>query len=194
MLIGTIVACGFILASCDVRGSSETTGSNPGDRSPVVSRRVNTPKGVVLRLWRQIGAGSPTLVYEYDPRVLALVGTRRLLTLFDSPPPEYARPPRVVAIADVPRGVLIDVEGRPPKPAKPTRTSFLVRKMKGRWRVRYDSTLATRLRGQIAGEVADRLPPSSESRDQAALAGNRAVHDLRALFAPKPGTGSLRPR
>jgi hypothetical protein len=154
----------------------------------------NTPKATVLRLWSEIRSGSPTLSYEYDPKLVRLLGSDMILTAFDIAPPEYSAAPRIEEVRRVPTGVLVYVAGKDPGRNEPIHVSFLLSKLNGRWLVRYDSNLMNRVRGQIQADVLRGLPRTKETQDQAAVAANKAVLDARALFARGPRKGTLPPR
>jgi len=190
-LLATVGACA-VLTACGNGSAPRTTGA--AAPSPKLVAAANSPQGVVLALWREIGAGSPTLLSEYDPRVLQMLGTDRLLAIFDSPPPEYSVDPRVVGLDQVAGGILVTLAVPAAVQGHAPRAWFLVAKRQGRWEIRYDSKLADRLRGEVQGEVIRNLTPSLRSAAKAAAAGNRAVIDFRSLFTLGPRRGTLSPR
>ena len=183
------VVCALGLAACNGDGSSA---GDPGTGvQTTVSAAPGTPEAAVHRLWTQIGAGSPTLTSEYDPRLVRLLGRDLILKAWDSAPAEYASAPRVKKILRLPAGVIVEVEGRGSGKGKPIPVSFLVAKVKGRWVVRYDSTLINRVRGQVAADFKEGLPRTKATEEQAAAAANRAVLRARTLFATGPRKGKL---
>src|SRR4051812_30604060 len=105
----TAVLVSLLLASCG-GGDSSGTPTTKATTTAGQSADAGSPEAVVLRLWREVFAGSPSLTYEYDPKVLSLLGTNRILTIFDSPPPEYSTQPRLTSVTRVPSGILVSGE------------------------------------------------------------------------------------
>jgi hypothetical protein len=191
LLIG--VLCGLLVASCN-EGDSDSRSNASKVQTGAASPQAEAARAAVLRLWFEIGAGSPTLTSAYDPKLVRLLGTDLILTVFDLTPPEYTAPLKVKEIRRVPSGVVVQGEGQGPDQSEPVPVSFLVAKAEGRWLVRYDSNLLNRVRGQVAAEVRLGLPRTEEAEEQARAAGNQAVLDARTLFAEGPRKGTLPPR
>jgi hypothetical protein len=187
------VLCGLLVASCndgDSDSRSSASNAQPGAASP----QADAARAAVLRLWSEIRAGSPTLTSAYDPKLVRLLGTDLILTVFDLTPPEYTSPLKLNEIRRVPSGVVVYGEAKGPDQSEPVRVNFLVAKVENRWLVRYDSNLLNRVRAQIAAEVRLGLPRTKETEEQAAAAANQAVLNARSLFAEGPRKGTLPPR
>lgn len=191
LLLG--ILCGLLVTSCGKGGWEAGSTASSAERGASSPKTVS-PEATVLRLWSEIGSGSPSLTSEYDPRLLRLLGSDLVLTAFDSAPPEYSAPPRVKKISKVRSGVLVHVEGRGPGQDEPVPVSFLVGKVKRRWLIRYDSNLINRVRGQVQAEVKLGLPPTEATEEKAAAAASRAVLEARSLFAEGPRKGRIPPR
>lgn len=185
-----VVACTALMSGCT---GSDAESDEKEQGGVTVTRAENaTPVETVLRLWREIDGGSPTLVYEYDPRVLRLLGTDRMLAAYDQAPPIFAGTPRVTHVEKVRLGTQVTVRARPPGEKQPRRAVFLLGKVRDRWLVRYDSNLVTATRARVTEEVKQRLAPRAATPPRRATdAGARAARQLRGLFAQGPKRGTL---
>jgi hypothetical protein len=191
LLIGVI--SGLLVASCN-DGDSDSRSGTSNAQNGAASPQAEAAKAAVLRLWSQIRSGSPTLTHEYDPKLVRLLGTDLILTVFDLTPPEYAAPLNIKEVRPVASGVIVHGEGKGPGEADPIPVNFLVAKVNDRWLIRYDSNLLNRVRGQIAAEVRLGLPRTEETEERASAVANKAVLDARSLFADGPRKGTLPPR
>ena len=189
LLVLAVASCGLLWTGCGGNGSEPAAARSA--KIPGSSPRTAGAEATVRRLWTQIGTGSPTFPSEYDPELRDLLGSDLILTVFDSPPPEYSVPPRLTEVQAVSGGVLITVRTKGPGQSEAAVASFLLAQVKGRWLVRYDSNLLNRVRGQVASDAQDRLPRTEAATNQAARAGNRAVLAARRLFAPGPHRSRL---
>lgn len=189
VLVLAVASCGLLGTGCS--GNESESAATRSAQIPGSSPRTAGAEATVRRLWAEIRAGSPTLTAEYDPKLLGLLGSGLILTVFDSPPPEYSVPPRLTNIRAVPGGVLITVRAKGPGQSDAITVSYLLAQVKGRWLVRHDSNLLNRIRGQVISEVQGRLPRTGAAKDQADRAGNRAVLAARQLFSPGPPRGRL---
>ena len=191
LVLGVIL--GMLVASCSGGDSPSESGMSSGPNG-ASSPKTAPARATVLRLWSEIRSGSPTLTSEYDPRLLRLLGTDLILTVFDIAPPEYLAPPRVKEARQVSSGILVRVEGKGPGQPDPVPVSFLVSKVSRRWLIRYDSNLINRVRGQVLAEAQLGLPRTKATQDKAEAMANQAVLEARALFADGPRKGTLPPR
>ena len=186
------MSCCLLVTACNDDDSTSRGGASSvqsGGSSP----KFAPARATVFRLWSEIASGSPSLTSEYDPRLVRLLGSNLMLTVFDVAPPEYSAPPRMKEVRQVSSGVLIRVEGKGPGQEEPIPVSFLVSKVNQQWLIRYDSNLLNRIRGEIQAQVLRGLPRTEATLERASALANRAVLEARALFAKGPRKGTLPP-
>ena len=188
LLLVTAVALAF-LAGCNGSDSSGDAEDGKIDTGP------NSPAGTVVRLWREIQGGSPTIVLRYHPRIGRLVGTSGILAVFQPPAPVFGGDPRVLSVSDTPLGTQVTVRSRPPGSKQRFTSVYLLGRSGKRWLVRFDNNLNNAVAAYVTRKAQLRLDADARrTSGLASDAGDRAAARLRSLFVPGPRTGPLVPR
>lgn len=187
LLLLVIAVALAVLGGCNGSGSD----SDDGD-SAKTDTAATSPAGTVLRLWREIQGGSPTMVFRYHPRIRRLVGTSGLLSVFHPPAPAFGGDPRVLSVGSTPLGMQVTVRSRPPGSKQRFTSVYLLGKSGNRWLVRFDNNLNNAVEAYVTRKAQVRLDPDARrTSGLASDAGERAAARLRGLFVPGPRNGTL---
>lgn len=152
----------------------------------------NGPEATPLRLLRYVQLGStPLAAAEYDPLVVQAVGSRAIMgALGDQRNTLSVISPKVVSSEKTARGtlVVVNVESK----NRPVgRYSFLVGRVDGSWKIRYDTLLGDGLAAYVQSRTQlDIDPDAKKPSSEAAVAGREEAEAYRAVFAPRPFAGS----
>lgn len=188
-----LLALGAALATTAGCNSSDSdsdsgSGSEPGE----IDTGPNSPAGTVLRLWREIQGGSPTIVLRYHPRIRGAVGSSGMLAVFQPPPAAFGGDPKVTAVNSTPLGMQVIVRSRPPETKERYTSVYLLGKSGNRWLVRFDNNLNNAVKEYVTRKAQVRINPNAKSPSLlAADAGDRAAARLRSFFVPGPRNGTL---
>jgi hypothetical protein len=189
LLLAVGVALSLTAAGCNGSDSDDDSGEPAADTS---GSDPNTPAGTVVRLWREIQGGSPTMVLRYHPRIRRAVGSSGILAVFQPPAPVFGGEPRVLSVNSTPLGEQVIVRSRSQDGKQRFTSVYLLEKRGDRWVVRFDNNLNGAVEAYVTRKAqvrlnADARRPSAEAAD----AGERAATELRSLFVPGPRNGPL---
>lgn len=177
------------LAACN--GDGDAGGSEAGEAGKI-DTGPNSPAGTVLRLWREIQGGSPTMVLKYHPRIRRAVGSSGILAVFQPPAELFGGEPKVTAVSSTPLGTQVVVRSRPPDSKKRFTSVYLLEKAGNRWIVRFDNNLNNAVATYVTRQEQVRINPNARGPSlRANDAGEDAATRLRSLFVPGPRNGSL---
>ena len=189
LLLALAAAALATLAGCNGSDSDSDRESAAPDK---IDTGPNSPAGTVLRLWREIEGGSPTIVLSYHPRIRRAVGSSGILTVFQPPAPVFGGEPKVTSVNSTPLGMQVIVRSRPPDSKARYTSDYLLEKSGRRWIVRFDNNLNNAVAAYVTRKTQLRINPNSRRTSPLATdAGDRAAARLRALFVPGPRDGTL---
>ncbi len=183
LAVPVVVGCNGAAPDPEDGGAAEVATTDTGP---------NSPAGTVLRLWREIQGGSPTMVLRYHPRIRREVGSSGILAVFQPPPAAFGGDPRVLSVNSTPLGMQVIVRSRPPGSKQPTTSVYLLGKSGKRWLVRFDNNLNNAVAAYVTRKAQLRVNPNAKNTSAVANdAGDRAAARLRSLFVPGPRDGTL---
>ena len=187
LLLPALCVAFAVVVGCNGPADEGTT-AEPGK----IDRGANSPAGTVLRLWREIQGGSPTMVLRYHPRIRRAVGSSGILAVFQPPPAAFGGDPRVLSVNSTPLGMQVIVRSRPPGSKRRITSVYLLGKSGKRWLVRFDNNLNNAVAAYVTRKAQLRVNPNAKATSGLASdAGDRAAARLRSLFVPGPLNGTL---
>ena len=188
-----LLTLGAALATAGGCNTSDSDSGEGGANKPgEIDTGPNSPAGTVLRLWREIQGGSPTIVLRYHPQIRRAVGSSGLLAVFQPPPAAFGGDAKVVAVNSTPLGMQVIVRSHPPATKERFTSVYLLGKSGNRWIVRFDNNLNNAVKEYVTRKAQVRINPNAKSPSLlAADAGDRAAARLRSFFVPGPRDGTL---